>query len=433
MIWVVQVSEVRLSKLLAPAFHTLHTQLRDGSISEAWLKGGRGSAKSSFAGFQPPLMLLEDKDANAIIYRKVGNTIKDSVFAQVAWAIDQLGLTPWFQFRVSPFEITLKATGQKILFRGADDPDKSKSLKLPKGYFKLLWFEELPEFSGMDEIRTIKASVLRGGAKQAITLASYNPPKSANNWVNAEALIPHPGRLVHHSCYTEVDPEWLGPSFLAEAEALRITNERAYRHMYLGEITGTGGTVFDNIIIREITKEERSRFDRFLNGGDFGFAVDPDVVMRTYYNKKNRALFLIDEVYGAQMNIDTLAERAKLLVGYDYITYDSSDPRMINELRRRGVRALPAKKGPGSIEHGIRWLQNLGSIVIDPKRCPNAAREFTAYEYQQDRYGNFLSAYPDRDNHTIDAVRYACEGEMHGRLGFAPSVFSNRPTDRVFM
>lgn len=426
-------SKVHLSRLIAPAFHPLHSKMRDGSITELWLKGGRGSAKSSFASLQIPLMLLEDREASAIVYRRVGQTIKDSVFAQMIWALEQLGLTPWFQVRVSPFEMALKATGQKILFRGSDDPDKSKSLKLARGYFKVLWFEELPEFSGIDELRTIKASVFRGGSEPGITIASYNPPKSANNWVNAEAMAPHPGRLVHHSCYTDVDPAWLGPTFLAEAEALRLTNERAYRHMYLGEVTGTGGAVFDNVQLREITQDERKRFDRFLNGGDFGFASDPDVVLRCHLDKRARTLYLLDEVYGAQMNIDTLAERALDLVGHEYVTYDSADPRMINELNRRGVRALPAKKGPGSVEHGMRWLQDLAAIVIDPKRCPNAAREFTAYEYPMDRYGNFLSTYQDRDNHTIDAARYACESEMQGRLGFAQTAGPGGRTDRIYV
>lgn len=425
-------SEVRLSQLLAPAFHKLYDQLRDGSVTEVWLKGGRGSGKSSFCGFDIPLSLLEDKEANAIVYRKVGNTIKDSVFAQISWAIDQLGLTPWFQFRVSPFEITLKQTGQKILFRGADDPEKGKSLKLVRGYFKRLWFEELPEFAGMDELRTIKASVFRGSPKPGITLASYNPPRSANNWVNAEALIPHPGRLVHHSCYIEVNPDWLGPTFLGEAEALKQSNERAYRHMYLGEVTGTGGQVFDNVEIRAISDEERSDFDRFLNGGDFGFATDPDAIIRCHYAKHSRTLYLLDEVYSTQMNIDQLAEKAKAIAGREYIVYDNADPRMIHELNRRGVRALPAKKGPGSIEHGMRWLQDLGAIVIDPVRCPNAAREFSTYEYPQDRYGNFLSAYPDKDNHAIDATRYACESLMQGQLGFAKVSGGYNTYDRVF-
>lgn len=420
-----------MSRLIAKPFHQIHSCIKRETFDEYWLKGGRGSTKSSVISIQIVKGVVNDPLANAIVYRKVADTLRDSVYAQIVWAINILELGPWFKCKVSPMEIVYTPTGQRILFRGADDPGKSKSIKLDKGYFKFLWFEELTEFTGIDDIRTIKASIIRGGG-HAITFASYNPPKSANNWVNAECLIPKPGRLVHHSDYTQVPAEWLGPSFLAEAEALRATNELAYRHVYLGEVTGTGGQVFDNVLLREITKEERSTFDRFLNGGDFGFANDPDAVLRMHYDKRSRHLYMLDEIYGTRMNVDVLADKVRALIGSEYVTYDSEDPRMINELRRRKVRVLPAKKGPGSVEHGMRWLQELGGIIIDPRTCPNAAREFTGYEYKQDRFGNFLSDYPDKDNHTIDAARYGCEGEMHGKMGFASTMPDKRGTDRIY-
>lgn len=420
-----------MSRIIAKPFHQIHSSIKREAFDEYWLKGGRGSTKSSVISIEIVKGIVNDPLANAIVYRKVADTLRDSVYAQIVWAINMLELGPWFKCKVSPMEIVYTPTGQRILFRGADDPGKSKSIKLDKGYFKFLWFEELTEFAGIDDIRTIKASIIRGGG-HAITFTSYNPPKSANNWVNAECLVSIPGRFVHHSDYTQVPAEWLGPSFLAEAEALKATNERAYRHVYLGEITGTGGQVFDNVTLREITKEERSTFDRFLNGGDFGFATDPDAVVRMHYDKRSRNLYLLDEINGIRMNVDTLAEKVRALIGSEYVTYDSEDPRMINELRRRGVRVLPAKKGPGSVEHGMRWLQELGGIIIDPVRCPNAAREFTGYEYKQDRFGNFLSEYPDKDNHTIDAARYGCESEMHGKMGFASTMPAKRGTDRIF-
>ena len=179
--------------------------------------------------------------------------------------------------------------------------------------------------------------------------------------------------------------------------------------MYLGEVTGTGGSVFDNVQTRVITPEERETFDRFYHGGDFGFAGDPDAFLRMHYNKATRTLYILNEVYGVGMNADVLSEKVKGLIGRELVYCDSSDPRMINEIRRRGINAMAAKKGPGSIEHGMRWLQDLGAIVIDPVTCPNAAREFTGYEYKQDRFGNFVNDYPDKDNHTIDGVRYGVE------------------------
>ena len=371
------------------------------------MKGGRGSTKSSFVSIEIILGIVKDPKANALVVKKVANTLRDSVYSQMVWAIEALGWMEYFQCKVNPMEIVLKATGQKVLFIGADDPQKSKGLKLSKGYFKYLWFEEASDFNGMEDIRTIKASAIRGGG-YAATFLSYNPPKSANNWINAEVLVPKPGMFVHHSDYTQVPTEWLGASFIAEAKALEETNQRAYDHMYMGEVTGTGGSVFDNVTVRPITKEERETFDRFYYGGDFGFAGDPDAFMKMYYGKSKRQLFVLEEVYGIGMNTDVLGEKVKALVGREQVRCDH-EPRMVNELRRRGIGAIAAKKGPGSIEHGMRWLQDLGEIIIDPITCPNTAREFTTYEYKQDRFGNFVNDYPDENNHTIDAVRYGME------------------------
>lgn len=396
-------------KLIADVFKPVSLDIDRELHSEYMLKGGRGSTKSSFISIQIIMGMIEDPLANAIIYRKVGNTIKDSVYQQMVWAIDMLGLNTEFIFRKSPYEIIYKGNGtdQQILFRGADDPMKSKSIKLKRGhYFKYLWFEELTEFRGMEDIRTIKQSVLRG-VDTAFTLYSYNPPKSAQNWVNREAKKDVPERLVHSSTYLDVPKEWLGERFFAEAEILKSTNERAYTNEYLGDVTGTGGQVFDNLEERTITDEEISRMDTFYNGLDFGFAVDPDAFTRWAYDAKNRRLYAIAEFYGAHTPAATLADRIIGMVGRELVTCDSADPRMISQLRELGVNTLGCVKGPGSREHGYRWLQNLGAIVVDPKRTPNIAREFREYEYPQDAHGNFLSEYPDKNDHCCDSCRYA--------------------------
>ena len=128
-----------------------------------------------------------------------------------------------------------------------------------------------------------------------------------------------------------------------------------------------------------------------------------------HYDPARRRLVALDEYYGARTPLDALTDKVRARVGRAVVTCDSAEPRMIAELQRRGVQAVGARKGPGSVEHGMRWLQELGEIVIDPARCPNTAREFSGYEYRQDRHGNFLADYPDQDNHTIDATRYAVE------------------------
>jgi PBSX family phage terminase large subunit len=352
--------------------------------------------------------LLRDRNYNAIVYRKVAETLRDSVYAQLQWAVETLGLDEWFQFRLSPLEITLKQTGQRIMFRGVDDPAKSKGIKLPRGYFKYIWFEELTEFSGEDECRAVLNSALRGGA-DPVVLCAYNPPKSARNWVNAAAMAPDPRRMIHSSDYRGVPPEWLGEAFLSEAEHLREVNERAWRSVYLGEVTGTGGAVFDNLAIEPIPESTRKTFDRYMNGLDFGFAVDPAALTRCYYNKREQTLYITDEFYSARTPTSELAERVTALCGKETVSCDSEDPRLIDALRRLGVRAVGARKGPYSVEHGMRWLSERARIVIDPARCPNAAREFAGYEYRQDKYGNYMAAYPDNENHTIDATRYAVE------------------------
>ena len=407
---------MRLSEQLAPAFHALHADIRAGRHDEYFLKGGRGSAKSSFVSLEILLGMLKHPERHAIIYRKVAATLRESVFEQMQWAAELLGMADMMESRLSPMELRYLPTGQRILFRGGDDPAKSKSLKLKTGRFGYLWFEEASEFSGMQDIRTIKASIQRG-SDGLISFFSYNPPLSASNWINAEALVPRPGRLVHHSSYLDVPRDWLGAGFIAEAEGLLRINERAYRHMYLGEAAGSGGQVFDNLSLRAV-REEEMHSGRLLNGLDFGFAADPDAFIRLCYDAKLRRLFVAEEFFGVRTPADRLAEEVKRRCRGETVHCDSADPRMIQELRSRGVAAIGAKKGPGSVREGIRFLQELGEIIIDPEKCPHAAREFSAYEYESDGCGGFRADCPDRDNHLIDAARYALEDCIrHRRAG----------------
>lgn len=406
-------NDLRLSGLIAPAFREAHADIKAESHAEYWLKGGRGSGKSVFITQEILLGLLRHPGANAIVYRRVANTLRQSVYEEFLKSIDMLGLSPWFQARLSPLELRYKPTGQRVLFRGADDPGKSKSIALSKGYFGYLWFEELAEFDGPEDIRTIQASVLRGRAEQRpLTFMSYNPPMSQKNWVNEAALVPDPRRLVHHSTYLDLPREWLGDSLIGAAESLRQTNERAWRHMYLGEVTGTGGQVFDNVELKAVTDADIKALEHFYNGLDFGFAEDPDALTRWGWEPKARRLVAVGEFYGARNSIDALAEKAKAMCRREVVRCDSADPRMIAELRSRGVNAVGVKKGPGSRDHGFRWLQDLGCICIDPARTPNIAREFSGYEYRRDKAGNILSEYPDGDDHTIDSGRYALEPEI---------------------
>ena len=401
-----------MGSIIASAFREVSRDVRDMRHAEYMLCGGRGSTKSSFISIMIVLGLLQDADANAIVYRRVGNTLKDSVYAQIVWAIGMLQRDGEFICRKSPMEIVRPATGQRILFRGADDPMKSKSIKLTRGYFKFLWFEELTEFRGMEDIRSIKQSVLRGG-ERTITFYSYNPPRSAQNWVNREVLIPRADRLVHKSTYLDVigeHREWLGESFINEAESVKETNERAYRNEYLGEVTGSGGSVFENLTIREIGVDEISSFGMVYAGLDFGWFPDPLHFVRCAYDPARRRLCIFDEyrtVKTSNADVYRILTEQKQLTAAEEVIADSAEMKSVNDMRSYGMRCIAATKGPGSVRASMRWLQALNEIVIDPERCPEAAQEFSQYEYERTRDGEFVDAYPDANNHAIDAVRYA--------------------------
>lgn len=403
---------VRLTELIAPAFYCLHKELKQELYDEYWLKGGRGSTKSTFISVEIPLGMIRDPDANAVVFRRYQNELRDTVFGQFEWTLSKMGIAHLFKFQVSPMQIIYLPTGQKIVFKAADNPRKLKSVNLGRGYIKYAWFEEVDQFASMDEIRNILQSLFRGeGNKKRVVFFSYNPPKSGRFWVNQEVKIPKPGRRVHHSTYLDVPPEWLGERFLTDAEHLKKVNEIAYRHEYLGEEVGTGLEVFTNIELRTISDEEIATFDRIRQGLDFGYAVDPLAFERMHYDRTRRRLYIFAEISG--LNLFNRQFWEKVQRYNDVMTIaDSAEPKSIAELKSWGMKIKGAKKGPGSVEFSIKFLQDLEAIIIDPERCPLAAKEFINYSLETDRNGIVKSQFPDKDNHSIDAVRYALEDDM---------------------
>ena len=404
--------KVELDKLIAPNFYELHHEIKKNEYADYWLKGGRGSTKSTFVSVQILLGMIRDPQANAVVCRRYQNELRDTVYGQFEWSAAKMGIDYLLKFQVSPMQIIHRETGQRIVFKGADNPKKVKSINLGKGYIKYAWFEELDQFAGMEEIRNIIQSLFRGEDKERIGFYSYNPPKSGRSWVNQEANVLPNGRRVHHSDFRDVPPEWLGERFLADAAHLQNTNDMAYKHEYLGEETGTGLEVFTNVELREITEQERSTFDQIRQGLDFGYAVDPLCFERLHYDKKRRRLYFLDEISGLNLfNREFYEQLAKKNYERMQTIADSAEPKSIAELKDMGMKIKGAKKGPGSIESGIKLLQDLEQIVIDPKTCPRAAREFVNYALEQDRSGEVKSRFPDKDNHAIDTVRYALEDD----------------------
>ena len=350
---------------------------------------------------------------HANVLRRFSNTLRESVVEQIRWALDRLGAAHLWQVGVNPMRMTYLPTGQTILFRGVDDASKLKSIKVGTGYIRYIWVEEANEFEGPEKLRNVLQSVMRGGA-DFCAIYTYNPPRSSRSWVNQYVAVERPDTLVHRTTYLTVPPAWLGEAFLAEADHLREAKPEAYRHEYLGEVTGTGGEVFGNITLRTITDEEISRFDHVLRGIDWGYAADPFAYNVCHYDKTRRRLYVFGELHRLRLSNRAAAELIRPEAEGRLITCDSAEPKSIDEMRGYGLRVRGAKKGPDSVEYGVKWLQDLDEIVIDPARCPETAREFSGYELDRDREGNFKDGYPDHDNHHIDAIRYACEREMSG-------------------
>lgn len=394
--------------MIPDGFHAMIRDIRQHKHLEYVFKGGRGSTKSSDISQIIVELLRNYHDVHALVCRKVGNTIKDSVYSKIKWAIRMQEFEEEFDAKKSPLEITLKATGQKIYFRGADEPEKIKSISPEFGYIGILWFEELDQFAGPEEVRNIEQSAIRGG-DLAWIFKSFNPPKTANNWANEYVAEPKDNMIVHHSTYKDVPPEWLGKPFIEEAEHLKEVNPEAYEHEYGGISNGNGDNVFEYLVFREITDEEISGFDRIHQGVDWGWFPDPYAFVRSHYDAAKETIYLIDEHCANRMSNE---HTGKWIIDQNYddyvITCDSSEKKSVSDYKDLGLAARAAIKGPGSVEYGMKWLQGK-TIVIDKRRTPNSYKEFKNYKYERDKEGKVISGYPDKDNHTIDAVRYSYE------------------------
>lgn len=425
--------------LIPSTFINVIHEIEQQMFNEYIFPGGRGSGKSTFISLIIVDLIEKNPEMHAAVFRQVAQTLRDSVYAQICWAISALGLEDEYKCNVSPMEITKRSTGQKIFFRGNDDPMKSKGIKAPalkkeairrikvnreklngvkkessfkfeNGFIGILWMEELDQFHGSEAVRTVTQSVIRGGDKSYI-FKSFNPPKTASNWANKDIKIPKPNRLVVHSTYLDVPKHWLGKPFLDEAEHLKEVNPTAYENEYLGVANGNGGSVFDNVEVRDITDEEIKRFDRVYNGADWGWYPDPFHFGRMQFDMAQRTLYIFEEFRVNKMkNRQTADELIKRgITENDLITCDSSEEKSVEDYRSYGLYARGAIKGPGSVEYGMKWLQSLNKIVIDNRRCPHTVNEFVNYEYTRDKNGDVVSGYPDKDNHSIDMTRYAME------------------------
>ena len=427
-----------ISKLWIEKFDGVFQDIMEHKHTHYIFPGGRGSTKSTFIGARAGLfVLINNPECHWVVYRRIGNTLKTSVYSQIQWDIYDMGFQDYFIFHVNPLEIIYKPTGQKILFLGMDDPGKVKSIKLPFGYIGITWWEELDQFEGELQIRKAQQSTMRGGDKYW-NFMSYNPPISVNNWANEFTEMCERNRqadtLVVRSTYLDVPKEWLGQQFIDEAEYLQQVNPRAYENEYMGVPVGTGGNVFDNVEHMDMPDSFIASFDKIYNGLDWGFANDPNAFNKMYFDSARQDLYIYaehtrkhesnTELFEVLYKENSMKKRVFKIVGgqevseyidvpmmefNELITADSAEPKSIADFKAYGCFMRAAEKGPDSVRYGIKWLQSLRHIYIDKHRCPDTYDEFVKYEHERDKEGKIISSFPDKDNHHIDAIRYGME------------------------
>lgn len=425
------ISHIDIKEHIAPVYHALHDDITEGKYVYHYLPGGRGSGKSSFCALELVYQIMADPEhiSNALVVRKYAVTLRQSVFATIQWAIEVLGVSEYWRSTVTPMRFIYQ-TGQEIRLTGLDDPQKLKSLKATRGYYRFLWGEEFCELSGEMEVRNLQQSVLRGGDRFTV-LYSFNPPISSANWCNQWIQRPDDRAITLQTDYTMVPASWLGFEFIAEAERLKTVNERAYLHEYMGIPTGSGSEVFENLEVRKIEDNEIS--GQVYAGLDFGFSKDPCCFLRVSYSPKTETIYVLSEIYKAGLQNSTLADMI-IDHGYQYsgsyhydglsgtryrerqvIYADSADPKSIADLKDFGLKVKPCTKFGGCVAYRIRWLQHR-KIIVDPVRTPETARELQNYSFDTDRKtGEVLSSLPDKDNHSIDSLAYALDRPVYSK------------------
>lgn len=376
-------------------------------------KGSRASKKSTTTAMNLIYRIMEYPESNALVVRKTYRTLLDSCFAQLKWAVNRLGVKDYFDFKLSPLEIIYKPTGQKILFRGLDDPLKVTSVTVDVGSLCFLWIEEAYEimsesdFDMLDE--SIRGEVPKGHFKQ-ITL-TFNP-WNERHWIKRRFFDKVDKDVLaittNYTCN-----EWLDRSDLNVFERMKENNPRRYQVAGLGNWGIVDGLIYENFEERQFTLEDVKDY-KTVAGLDFGYTNDPTAFFIGFLDKKNSILYVWDEMYSKGLSNKKIYENIKNM-GYskEKITGDSAEPKSIDELKGYGLRIKGAKKGKDSILNGIQWIQDL-KIIIHP-RCNNFLTEISNYQWDKDKFGKALNRPIDDFNHLLDAMRYALEDDIQSK------------------
>lgn len=378
--------------------------------------GGSSSGKS-FSLAQRTVLDIFKGDRNYLIVRNVQATIRRSVMNEITKAISNFKLTKYFKINKTDLTVTCTLNNRQILFAGLDDPEKIKSITPILGVITDIWVEEATEC----EYKAIKQldKRLRGISKVTKRITFSFNPILQDHWLYEEYFK----GWQDDKQYFEADnisilkTTYKDNAFLTQDDIDALENEADpyYHNVYtLGNWGVLGAVIFNNWVVQDFT-DIQDTFDNYYNGVDWGFAKDPFSFIRVHYDKARKTLYICDEVYETELGNEESATLIKPYVNREIVICDSSEPKSVADYKKYGINAYGAKKGPGSIEHGIKWLQSI-NIIIHPK-CQNTKNEFSKYKFKEDRNGNVLPRPVDKDNHLIDALRYALESEMTERPG----------------
>lgn len=371
------------------------------------VKGSRGSKKSKTAALNMISRIVKYPLSNALCVRRYGNTLRDSMFSDLKWAVHKLQLDTWWEFSVSPMQATYKPTGQKILFRGLDNGMKITSISVDHGVLNFVWIDEAYEireddFNKLD--MSIRGELPEGYFKQ-ITL-TFNP-WSANSWLK-KRFFDKPSDDVLALTTTWKCNEWLGDDDRKLFEEMRLNNPRRYRIEGDGEWGIAEGLIYENVEIKDYDVDAlRQSGLKPAYGLDFGY-TDPNAFVAMLIDNKNKIIYIFDELYKTGITNKQIAEEIKQKgYGSERIICDCAEPKSIAELRDEGIRAEPSRKGRDSVTHGIQLIQNYKIIVHS--RCVDFTKEISNYCWAKDKDGKPTDK-PDHEfSHGMDAMRYGVQ------------------------
>lgn len=397
-----------------------YKRLKDDTRLQIYF-GGASSGKSYFIAQRIALDTLAGR--NTLVLRNVARTLRGSCWNEVIKAINALKpiLRDCFNVSKSEMLITSMNNGAQILFAGLDDVEKIKSITPANGVLTDIWIEEATETS-YDDFKQLEKR-LRGESRhpKRITM-SFNPVYKEHwifrqffgNWQDGASEYHADGLSILKTTYKD-------NRFLTEDDRQALENEKDpyYRDVYsLGNWGVLGDVIFRNWRVEDLSEFTKSA-DRLFFGLDFGFSSDPAACVKAHYDRKRKRVYVLDEIYERGLTNDMLADELTKFAGRHYVTCDSAEPKSIAELRNSGIQALPARKGPDSVNHGIQWLQ--GHEIIVDTRCQNMRNELQLYQWRKDKDGNSLRVPEDKNNHLIDSLRYALESEAQQKIATTAS------------